>query len=543
MTQILMLPARPIIGKPMWRGSRRPLIRLASLALLLGVTGVVMFAALYSPLKDDIAWLLYVARRWLAGRELYVDLIEVNPPMIVWISAIPLTLARWWGMAAQTVTMPFLAAIVLACAAWSAWLARVRGGLFADWVPVFAVLGAVLLLIPAADLGQREHLLVAAFLPYLIIFARTLDGVRTPLTVSIGVGVLAALGCALKPQYGLAFAGLEALALTRGLRPWRAAPFAAGITLAAYIALVAVTCPAYLRRAVPMALALYGATDVTFWALLTDSAPLLLAEALALVLVWHGRRATTGTFAQALMVTGLTFTVMSNLVCFIDGKDWFYHRLPASVVTVLVLILWSAQALPRRRETWTRFVQCGMALAVVALALFGAAAVQRLEPEMREAVAPQATTVARLETLIRQNHARSYIAFSEWIALGFPVVNNTGVAWASRFDSMWALKGELWRAHIDPAAAREWPIARWVAHDFIAGCPDIAVVDTRGNENYIAVLIAADRSFGKVWSRYKKLVTFDGLTVYKRGKGGCVDPWVAAQGPGAESPAAEVAIP
>ena len=88
--------------------------------------------------------------------------------------------------------------------------------------------------------------------------------------------------------------------------------------------------------------------------------------------------------------------------------------------------------------------------------------------------------------ILRTEHARTYIAFSEWIALGFPVVNETGVTWASRFDSMWALKGEVWRARFDPAVAKEWPIARWVAHDFIAGCPDIAVVDTRETTRNIA---------------------------------------------------------
>jgi hypothetical protein len=105
------------------------------------------------------------------------------------------------------------------------------------------------------------------------------------------------------------------------------------------------------------------------------------------------------------------------------------------------------------------------------------------------------------------------------------------VMWASRFDSMWALKGEVWRAHIDPAATKEWPITHWVAHDFIAGCPDIAVVDTREGLNYIALLSASEPSFARVWSRYKQIVAFDGLQVYRRRKGGCIDPWVAAEGP------------
>ncbi len=515
-------------------GVNRPLVKAFSLVSLLGVTALVMFVALRSPLKDDIAWLLYVARRWVAGKELYVDVIEVNPPLIVWISAIPLTLSRWLAMSPQAAAMPFFALIVLACAWIAASLARAAGGLFADRIPVFAVIGGVLLLIPAADLGQREHLLVAAFLPYLILFARGLHGMPARPAVSIAVGVIAALGCALKPQYGLAFAALEAVALTRGLRPWRLAPVAAGATMTLYVCLVTVVCPAYLRRAVPLALALYGATDVSFGALLWDSAPLLAAETLALALWWRvyrqARRDGGGGFEQTMLMTGLVFAAVSNLVCFLDGKDWFYHRLPATVVIVLSLILWAATAVQRRQVTG--LPRKGLAMAGFALALFCVAAVQRLGPEMRQAVEPQATTVARLETLIRLHHARSYIAFSEWIALGFPVVNNTGVIWASRFDSMWALKGEMWRAHIDPAVAKEWPIARWVAHDFIAGCPDIAVIDTRMRVNYVAILTASDAAFGKVWSRYKKIVAFDGLTVWKRGKGGCVDPWVAAQAPG-----------
>jgi hypothetical protein len=519
--------------------ARSPIVNVVSLSLLFGVASVVLFAALRSPLKDDIAWLLYVAHRWMSGRELYVDLIEVNPPMIIWISALPLAVARWLGVSPQFVAMPAFAAAALASAWWSACLLRPVGGLFAARIPVFALVGSVLLLIPAADLGQREHLLVAAFLPYLILFARTLappaSGSRPTVVTASAAGLLAALGCALKPQYCIVFVALEGMAFSQRLRPWRAAPIAAAVTLTGYVGLVAWLCPAYLLHAVPMALALYGATDVSFGALLFKSPPLLAAEALALFLWWRDRRALSH---ATMLMTGMVFAVLSSVVCFIDGKDWFYHRLPATVMTLLVLILWAASTIRQRLDNGAldipqhrRLPWRGLAVAGIVVALFCIAAVRRLGPEVRQAVEPQATTVARLEALIRLHHARTYMAFSEWIALGFPVVNNTGVLWASRFDSMWALKGEIWRAHIDPAATREWPITHWVAHDFIDGCPDIAVVDTREGLNYIAVLSASEPSFARVWSRYKQIVAFDGLQVYVRRKGGCIDPWVAAEGP------------
>ncbi len=501
----------------------RSLVTAASLALLLSALAVVLFSLLRSPLKDDVAWLLYVAHRWLAGRELYVDVVEINPPLIIWISAIPIRLAGWLGVTPKFIAMPYFIGIVLACAWWTATILRRSGGLFADRIPVFAAIGTVLLVVPAGDLGQREHLLVAAVLPYLALFARSLDGERPDRTAAIAAGVLAGLGCALKPRYGAVFAVLECLALARGMRTCRLKPLSAIAAFGGYGVLVAVLCPAYLRRAVPLALALYGATDVSFLHLVADSGRLLFGEAVAAALLaWTWRR---GMPERNLLLTLVLFAATSTAICFIDGKDWFYHRLPATVATLLALVLWAASALfnhtAARRRAWAPLLLAGISGLVFLVGAF-----QRLEPEVAQAVEPQDSTVVRLEHLIRVEHARTYIAFSEWIALGFPVVNNTGVLWASRFDSMWALKGELWRVRFDPVAAKEWPIRQWVVHDFMTGCPDVAVVDTREGANWIGVL-SADPVFARAWSQYREIAAFDGLEVYRHTVAGCINPWVA----------------
>lgn len=502
----------------------RPAVAAASLVLLAGVLAVVLFTSLRSPLKDDIAWLLYVARRWLAGRELYVDVIEVNPPLIIWLSAIPARLADWLDAAPQNVAIPYFIAIVLGCAFWTATLLRGAGGLFSDRLPVFAVLGIVLLIVPAGELGQREHLLIAAFLPYLALFARTLDGEHPPVPTAIAAGLLAGIGCALKPRYGAVFAVFECLAMARGLRPWRPLPLAAGAALVGYVALIAVLCPAYLRRAVPLALALYGATDVPFAHLLAVCAGLLFCLAAAAVLYRIRRRVMP---ERHLMLTLVVFAATSLVICFIDGKDWFYHRLPATIAIILALSLWGASTAFHRDMTFRRGIAPAL-LAGLAGLVFVVGAVQRMEPEMAMALEPRDTAVARLERLIRAQHAHTYVAFSEWLALGFPVVNNTGVTWASRFDSMWALKGELWRVRFDPTAAKEWPVSRWVVHDFITGCPDIAVVDVRGGPNWVGVLSASDPAFARAWSQYRLIDAFDGLAVYRRASPGCITPWVAS---------------
>lgn len=506
----------------------RAVITVSSMLLLLAVLAIVLFTMLRSPLKDDIAWLLYVARRWLAGRELYVDVVEVNPPLIVWISAIPIQLASALGIDAQFTAIPLFVAAVMGCAWWTASLLHGSGKLFEDRLPVFAVIGTVLLVVPAGDLGQREHLLVAAILPYLALFARSLDGERPAFRDAAIAGVLAGLGCALKPRYAGVFIVLEGLALLRGRNPFNTKALAAGVTMLAYAGLVALFCPAYLRRAVPLALALYGATDVPLRHLVIDSLRLMLGQAVALALWWHRRGSRP---EGSLMLTLVVFAITSTAICFMDGKDWFYHRLPATVATVLALMVWAVSVLMQRRAGTRRGWLPVMAGGVM-FVVFLVAAFQRLEPQVALAVEPEQGTIAKLERLIRKQKARTYIAFSEWIALGFPVVNNTGVTWASRFDSMWALKGELWRVRFDAAGAKAWPIRHWVAHDFIVGCPDIAVVDTReGVVNYVGVLSASDPAFARAWSRYRQIAAFDGLVVYRRAATGCIDPWVAAEGP------------
>jgi len=296
---------------------------------------------------------------------------------------------------------------------------------------------------------------------------------------------------------------------------------AALVTLAIYGIAVVFLCPAYLSQAVPLALALYAATDVPLMTLLRDCGLLLAAElAAAALLVFRWRSMPH----RSLMLVLVCFAVCSTLVCLADGKDWFYHRLPAIVSTALALLLWFVVDV----RCFSGRLKPAGAIAFLALALLCGASIQHLQRQLQDVMAPKESAVGRLQDIIIKEQARTYIAFSEWIALGFPVVNNTGVTWASRFDSMWALKGEIWRANFDGSVGRTWPIARWVTHDFIAGCPDIAVVDTRETTNYIKILSSADPAFARAWTRYKPIAAFDGLIVFKRSKSGCIDVWVAA---------------
>ncbi|HWX47387.1 MAG TPA: hypothetical protein VNZ61_04975 [Roseomonas sp.] len=496
---------------------RTALICLGVVAL---TVAMVLFALLRTPMKDDLAWLLWVARQWLRGEELYVDIVEVNPPLIVWINAVPVMLGDLLGLAAKQVALPLFAAAALGSAWSSARLLQGVGPVFARPVPVFAAIACVLLVTPGVEFGQREHLLVIGMLPHLALLVRMLEGLPVSRAAMLGTGALAGLGCALKPRYLLCIAAVELAGwLHRGFR-LRLSPIVAGAVAGLYALAILFFYPAFVERAVPLALTLYGGTDTAPWQLALESWKLLLGLGACALLIWRTPR---GSAAAGVMMVLTAFALAATVAMFLDGKNWFYHRIPALIAVVFALLFWCADAVLRRRPVPWRGAL--MAAALVPLALFATNISGRFYERLVLAVEPDLTTEVRLEKLIKREKVRSYVAFSEWIGLGFPVVNNTDVTWASRFDSMWALRGELWRARRDGVAPEEWPIRRWVVQDFMEGCPDLVVVDRRGESmNYPAILSQANPGFAAVWARYRQIGVVDGLQVYRRQGEGCGSP-------------------
>ena len=503
-----------------------------SLALLLGVLTLVLIADLRSPEKDDVAWLLYVARKWLAGQRLYDDLVEVNPPLIVWMYAVPAWIAGVLGIAPKTVAVPSFAALVLGMAWWTARIVHGRAAIFARRTPVFAATGAILLILPGVEFGQREHLMIAALLPYLAAMAVWMQGESLPRRQQVIIGIVAGLGCALKPTFAVALVLPEIYGWLIGRPILRTAPIAGALAALIYAGGILLFCPSYIEHAVPLALALYGGTDTPLPDLVASSVALLVGLA-ALGVIWGAsyRRvsvqltAPKTALAEALFIVLTCFAAGATAAYFIAGKNWFYHRIPAIVAILLALLLWACERLPGLlksdvKRTRRRGMVCA-ALAVAALICFVQGQVDLMRPWIAQAVEPSLSTEVRLEKIIRHEHARTYLAFSEWIGLGFPVVDNTGVVWTSRFDSMWAVRGELWRARHDGHTPKAWPIRQWVARDFVKGCPDIVVVDSRSGINFVGLLVASDAAFAKAWTRYHEIAAFDGLRVLKRQGADC----------------------
>jgi hypothetical protein len=139
----------------------------------------------------------------------------------------------------------------------------------------------------------------------------------------------------------------------------------AAVTVLVYFATLLLLYPLYFTSAIPLGLALYGATDVGWPQLLSDSRAVLLGDVVAMMLWWTYRRRISG---SALPLTLAVFATGSVLVWLLEDKSWFYHRLPAAIFTTLALLYWLC-VLPRPVIGWRR-ASLGASVPAI-LAMFG----------------------------------------------------------------------------------------------------------------------------------------------------------------------------
>ena len=357
-----------------------------------------LICILLPPLNHDVAAVLDFSRRWLAGERLYIDLLDVNPPLIYLLNLVPAALARW------TVLTPVEALLgcLLGYAGLLWWMADALRAGRAEGMVEAAVLTTtlpLLLVMAGSDFGQRDVMMGMAAIPYALLAARRIEGPAVPWRLALAVTVVAALAFALKPYFLAVPLLVEALVARRlGLARWRRdpVPWVMGLVWLAYLLVVLAAFPVYWEQVLPFAWQIYGSIHGPgFWGVLgTDvmgaAAFLMLAMPLAL-------RREAGALGQALAAAALG----AFLAAWIQHKGWTYHVMPVSILGCGALAVtaarWMDRALPATRARAT----APMLAAIAAFAIMGYA-LRGGETPWRQ-TAFHGETPGRLADWLRQN--------------------------------------------------------------------------------------------------------------------------------------------
>ena len=369
-----------------------------------------------SLLSNDVGWLLYVAQQMLRGDILYRDIIEINPPLIVWLNLPIAWLAQITQLPKLVLLRLAVLCIMLASAALAGMLARHSRTLSTPRTLLLAVL--VLITFPFSYFGQREHLIMAFMLPWFLVAMSRMEGGELPRWAPLLSGVFLGLALCLKPHYLLAWLlplGLVAQTRRSLSIVWKPEQIAAAVTMAGYAGSIPLFAPEYL----PLVRRLGGA--YLQWLPVTAHTMLLGnpggVAVIGILLVYAvARTGRSPLDVMALAVVGFLIGVLLQK----RGND--YHYYPA-VGSGLLLLGFSLGGPARtRRVAGVGFGVLAGTLFLIACSLaFGPEAEEvRGYREFRQAAGPVDATTSVLSLAPRGG-------------LPFELVNHAGAKWALRF--------------------------------------------------------------------------------------------------------------
>ncbi len=517
--------------------SLRLLLGLLVPLLLAGYVFYLLYEFLSSHVEGDQAYLLYAAQRVLAGVPLDgSQLVETNPPLIVWFSCIPAGLGALLHCSPVLMVRLVVISIMGGSAAWS-WRAVQR-----SYVRDLAGKRLLLLFLAStyfaaltihpAEFGQREQLLLALLLPY--VFAVGTGSITTFHSWErVGVGAAAGLGVCFKPHHVLTLAAVELFLLVYRRSARRLASpeliFAIAVGLV-YVAAVRLFTPAYLLQIVPLltstypALGQYSLMEMILHIGRGLSLVLLLAWCVWLWLRLRGR-------LQQLSGVFLASSSGAAMAYFVQHTGWYHQEFPAKALMEMAALCMALDVLlvfySSAREA--RPVSALVLTAFVLAAMLVFAGWRKARPL---AAARPNSLEARMEQL--PEGATVYVFTISLNA--FPVVLERHLQWGSRFAHLWMLpaivenesgvrgKGvrfqplpgtrvkelaELQRRELTEDLRRTQP-----ATVFVERCDGTAICDGLQGPLAFVPWFSQSHEFAQVWSQYRFLQAIDGFDVY-----------------------------
>ena len=465
-------------------------------------------------LCPDVSWINYGTAQLLSGKTLYRDIVEVNPPIIYFISMPPLFLANALGFADSK--MFFLVWIVLLC--------------FGSTILLWAILSplrqtsprennalllghmACGLILVGESFGQREQLVYLALMPYLGLCMMRSKGASVHQGLKILSGVIAGLGLALKPHYLVLIFVVEVWMLISNWPPRINKILRVEIVFAAAtaIALAAVTLvfyPQFLGDVVPMTRLAYLPYDrESVSAILRLFEIMIAGIGIAIFAEWYGG----ATPHRCVLLAGALGAALAMLLQF---RGFPYHTYPC----VAILALWAGQQFANSKFKAPRLTAAASSLMLIGFMMINSIFafkpfVPGGEPDWTAAYKGQSIAI-----------------FSTAIHNGFPLVLNHNLKWAFRFQSLWFMpfisdverNKRMGNPVTDEAINMAEKLRHQAVDDLIENQPKLILIDEVGHALYGArpdflFMLSKDSRFGLFFSGYKKLWERAGFSAYEK---------------------------
>jgi hypothetical protein len=310
--------------------------------------------------------------------------------------------------------------------------------------------------VPGEAFGQREHVMFALVLPYLLSACTLAAGIPSARNVAI-IGVFAGWGIALKPYFVVVWAAIELWLLVK--RPpgrfFRIESLAVGATIVAYVVGVWLVTPEYFRllQLLGTAYSRYMSVSPLATLVIGEGSAIPLSALLAFVAF---KRAGVGEPLSEGLAIGTGSMVVAAAL---QRKGWWYHFYPSVAASLLLLGTLLMRLRSARPAPITRVFAAVSGAAVLFVLGSSLARIAKVIIDPYDESITRYPAYRELETLVSQRAAGQPVMFWSFnIYSGFPLVPSAGAQWGSRFPHMWLVPALYWNQMLEnrPVRFRPW---------------------------------------------------------------------------------------
>ncbi len=504
--------------------------------LMLGFFILSIFLHAQSYLSWDVNWGMELSSRLLHGGHYYTDFLEPNPPLFLYLYALPVGLHAMSGLSLSSSVLIFCYLL----ATGSLYLShRILTLLMPHDLKGqhLILLGLCFseILLPTFDLGQRENLMLMLIMPYVLLCTLYTHSTMPSCSLRIIIGAAAGLGFALKPHF------LIPLLFIQGALLWKhkriklllnPEAFCIATVMLLYLASIFILTPEYMTQVLPIVFYLYSYYESPpLWMLISD--PLFLAILFSLLISFISLKQKNTPYPTLLLIllaAGLGFVVIYLLA----GQLWNYHLLPALSIAVLLLLLNLRQLLKQVDQAHFDFLKhpglCAnffistlcVALIVAIVCGYTAADIER-----KNSSQSLANQLIHSVNLINQG---PFMVFSTLMEPSTALLAHTHLRSSSRFASLWPIPGiaKLSQMPLNPEGKLKLKhikehIRALLITDLQNKPPYIILVDESPQKphldeldfNYINFM-SEDARFRKIWKNYHYQTKVANYAIYSR---------------------------
>lgn len=493
-----------------------------------------MLSHLFPPINLDVGCLLYAAQRWLAGDRLYVDVIDPNTPWAIALHVPAELTAMHLGLDGPTWFSAYVIFAIGVSVGLVALLSRRYassfGALAAPALPLLTLF--VLGVDPGRCFGQREHLMLIAAAPYLVLSALRAEAVAVPLGLRLAIAVIAGLGFAIKPHFLLPLTLVELYVLfARGLKATLRDPVPWTIlgVQAAHLAFALLVTPEYLDVVVPFAVETYTKPAQMVSQALHISLGPQLGPVMALLPILA---AVAVPARLALLRLLALFIAGAAAVAALQGKGWDYHSLPAVGATLLGTGLVVAHAVERFAPPGALDRERALALSSALLLPFLLIDGLRLTPFRDQLAYDESAVDAWVDLMEREAGNHRVLVLSAGMYPQFPAINYAGFKMTMPFMTMWPLRGlyeackpgETGYRPLGEQPSQEAYTFEEVVDGLVEEQPEIVVIDkgdamldcSKKPFDYLPYFMRDARFAREFSAHYRPLKTLDHFVFYER---------------------------